>query len=253
MKKSTRIFLIFLPIWFMLFLAVSLYNTTVYAQSAGNRINYPVTIKLDGEMCTIPIRADVDVVVFGQKYDNSNIKVNVKPFKGISIVESDTAAMITVKMNESWAKVLSPRVQGGALQIDYDPTKIVKAFTPEGIDTCYYRFNVKPDNYIIATVIMPRGKLKVVAGGNTIYLDSIRSPQISAQIFDRLVLNDCNIDTLRLLMGSVKELKLDRSKVEQVYSSQGNLNVTLASPDAEIGTIIRGSVPTDSVGIPHLK
>lgn len=153
---------------------------------------------------------DVNKVIFTEKLADSDVRIDLRNFKGISVEESDTAKSSTLVTSADWLPLLKCQVDSGILDLAVDYSAIIEGYnTGDGnIIRC------KADNFVIAKVIVPSGTLKeVYARTKTIYLDSVKAKEIISKVSKRLVLNNCDIQLLNGQAYRMDELKLDNSKV----------------------------------------
>lgn len=177
---------------------------------------------------------DVNKVVFTEKLADSDVRIDLRNFKGISVEESDTAKSSTLVTSADWLPLLKCQVDSGTLDLAVDYSAIIEGYnTGDGnIIRC------KADNFVIAKVIVPSGTLKEVeAMDKTIYLDSVKAKEIISKVNYRLVLNNCDIQLLKGQAKRMNELKLDNSKVGEVRLNivNENFRVKCVSDSSVIG------------------
>lgn len=164
---------------------------------------------LGGEEVKVGLQ-DVNKVVFTEKPADSDVRIDIRYFKGISVEESDTAKSSTLVTSADWLPLLKCRVDSGILNLTVDYSAIIERYnTGDGnIIRCW------TENSVIAKVIVPSGTLQEVeARAKTIYLDSVKAKEVISKVSKRLVLNNCDIQSLNGQAYRMDELKLENSKV----------------------------------------
>lgn len=162
--------------------------------------------RLGGEPRCLPL-GKVDKVI----YDDSN-SWRIANFKGISVTESDTARTATLVTSVDWLPYLDCRVDSGAVTVKVDYDAMVRKYYDDGKRPG--RVRLRSEDFVVARVIMPHGWLREVAARKkTLYLDSVKTPELLSKVDDRLVLNDCRIGKLNSRSKRINELKLDNSTI----------------------------------------
>lgn len=145
--------------------------------------------------------------------DNTRSRIiNICNYKGFAVLESDTARMTTLHTKADWLPFLDCKSDSGALTVKVDYDAMFKEYVDSGKSQVYVR--LRSEDFVIATVIMPRGSLhEVAARDKTMYIDSVRADEILSKVDDRLVLNNSHIRNLNSRSKKINELKLDNSTI----------------------------------------
>ncbi len=167
--------------------------------------------------------------------DNSHGTIfRIDNYKGFAIQESDTARMTTLHTRAGWKPFLDCSTDSGLLTVKVNYNAMVREY----VDSCMPRRSVRlsSEDFVIATVIMPRGTLREVAANDkSVYLDSVRADEIISMVEDRLVLNNSHIKVLDSRAKKINELKLADSTVgtADFDGVSGNFKVT-CEPDVSV-------------------
>lgn len=190
-----------------MFRVSSMDETDFYEQARNNE---KTVVTLDGPQVARCIDSEVTEVAY--LLDNP-YKYKIENFKGIRVTESDTAKMVTIHAAEKWMPLINTHVREGMLRVGISPVQVAEYYAGDSVDV--NMIHLRSHDFVVAEVIMPRGKLKrVISRGNTIYVDSVKANVLKVDIVDRLVLNECAINTLDCLNSNMKELKLEDSSVD---------------------------------------
>lgn len=185
---------------------------------------------LGGDTVSIPLEP-VHKVTF---VDNRTSRNSIQNYRGISVLESDTARGASLLVTEGWLPGIKYSNDSGALTIEIDLDALLKKYNVEMCvpgEKCNLKI-LKSENIVIATIVVPRGILKEVAARRkTIYLDSIHADEILSKVDDRLVINNSHINTLNSRAKIMSELKLDNSTIDKAIMKAvgNNFKVTCTS------------------------
>lgn len=161
---------------------------------------------LGGDTVRIPLER-FDTFDFTQLQSDRGIKIN--NYKGVAVCESDTASTPWLVTREDWAPFLQADVANGSLTL---------CLNRQLLDDYYGGASrVTTEDFVLATVVVPRGMAdNFYASSHTLYLDSIKARKVTAMSKDRIVLNDCDIDSLLVPGHAPEELKLANSRIGKV-------------------------------------
>jgi hypothetical protein len=187
--------------------------------------NIPLTT-IGGEMTKTPLGT------FGAiRFTDIPADVKIANYKGLAVCESDTATRPWLMTRAQWQPLIEKTVSDDTLTVSINRPAIADL----------YGTRVQTEDFILATVIVPRGKVgSVSAKSHTLYLDSVRARQFTVFAPDRLVLNVCTIGSLRNYADKINELKLDASAVDtaRLYRVGKRFTVTCTTPESAIGTLL---------------
>lgn len=135
----------------------------------------------------------------------------IEHLKGIKVIETSQVTSAVLSASADWMPWLDTTIEDGRLTVSIDPRAMASSLLP-GKDGC--RYSLSTDGFIACTLLVPRGSVRSLRStGNTLYADSIDATRLKVDIADRLVLHACRIDTLDCGNSSMKELKLEESRV----------------------------------------
>lgn len=164
------------------------------------------------------------------RFTETPADVKIANYKGLAVCESDTATRPWLMTRAQWQPLIEKTVSDDTLTVSINRPAIADL----------YGTRVQTEDFILATVIVPRSKVgSVSAKSHTLYLDSVRATQLSTFAPDRLVLNVCTIDSLHNYADGLNELKLDASAVAtaRLYRVGKRFTVTCTTPESAIGTL----------------
>lgn len=179
---------------------------------------------LGGEKVNIQLE-DAHKVIYDD-YEHGCV-LKIENYKGLAVLESDTARVTTLRASAGCMPYLDCRSDSGELTVKVDYEALVKEYVDSGMPRRSVRLVL--DDFVIATVIMPRGTLREVAARDkTVYLDSVVADEIKSKVDDRLVLNNSHIKLLNSRAKRIRELKLDNSTVGEadLRAVDSNFRVT---------------------------
>lgn len=131
--------------------------------------------------------------------------------EGIIIKESDSIAAPYVVASENLVAALVPRLAGDTLRLTLDFDVLVDTM-PE--DQRERRTFVSFSGSSPAKIVVPRGMMRGVRSKcEQLFLEGFDAPSIRAEVYRRLVLTDCRLDTLRCASASLNSLELIDSQV----------------------------------------
>lgn len=133
-------------------------------------------------------------------------KVKIDNYKGIALTESDTATCATLHTAGGWDRFITTTITpDSTLTVTIDRQAIADLY---GSGSSAVR--VRSEEFVVARVIVPRGTVShIQAPTHTIYLDSLVTPRLDADVQGRIVFNASAIDTLSLIGKSPREIKSD--------------------------------------------
>ena len=226
MKKTTYIMIGAIVGGFIAVLSLSrwyMHNTETMPYDTAEA-DYAIP-SIGGEVTKTPL-PPFDAMVIGDNGD----KVKIANYKGMAVCESDTATRPWLMTRAQWQPLLLSSVADGTLDLRVNREAIADL----------YGLRVSTEDYMLATVIVPRGMVnRVSVTGHTLYLDSVRAKTFAVSAPDRLVLNVCTIGSLRNSAGTMDELKLDASTVDManLRGVSGKFTVTCTTPESVIDTL----------------
>lgn len=164
------------------------------------------TTLIDGDLVEIPLEK-IDTINFS-KAERLGEHIALYGFKGIKVSVSDSIHSPLIAMPVDFQKFVDYEVADGCLTINIDVNKV------EGIDTLTVN-TFRTESYCPLEIVMPEGMLRGIKINNskTFYIHDLVSRKLTVKSEGRIVLKNCEIDTIVGSGDDFEELKLDDSRV----------------------------------------
>lgn len=152
--------------------------------------------------------ATVDTILFNEVH---NDRINLK-YKGIGLTVSDTAGSVSVAMAEYWRGIIIPQLSGSKLTVEVNCDSLAARLQQAGQLPDFAV--VKSDTFRLAEIIIPRDAAVPFIKAEcrrTVYVDSLPQGSLTVNVPDRVVLNNCRLNSFVNQAGTFNQLKLDNS------------------------------------------
>lgn len=155
-------------------------------------------------------------------------KFILEKFRGIEIIESDTIQEPVMKLREGLNAMTQTVVINDTLKLTVDPG-IVCDTLPDSRHAMF----LTVDNIHPISIFVPKGMLKGFRNNSdAIYLSEISTTRINASVVNgRVVLDNCDIDSLVSNSRSISEIKLTNSKIRIAALENGPKKATVNCTD----------------------